>query len=92
MIEIGIMMRCLKRGICNKSKNRGGIYVEGGKIEEVILKRCSYKPSNHKTKVSQNVCVIKCLGTKRLITKRSCHTMKAFIKRQMSQNINIIKR
>jgi hypothetical protein len=54
IIEIGIMIRCIKRGVCDKSKNRGGI-IEGGKIEEVILEGCSNKPSNHKTKVSLNV-------------------------------------
>ncbi len=48
---------------------------------------CSYTASNYKTKVSQNVCVIK-----RLCTKCSCHTMKAVIKRQTSQKVDVIKR
>ncbi len=41
--------------------------------------------------MSQNVCVIKHLGTKRLITLHLCHTTKAVIKRQTSQKVNIIK-
>jgi hypothetical protein len=48
--------------------------------------------SNHKTKVSQNVCVIERLCTKRLITKRLCHTTNAVIELQTSQKVNITKR
>ncbi len=56
-----------------------------------VFNWCSYTTSNHTTKLSQNVYVIKRFCVKRLITKRLCHTTKAIIKRQASQ-VNITKR
>ncbi len=66
-ISVLVVLYCMRNGF---------LRIKG----DMVHFRCSYTTSNHKTKVSQNVSVIKCLCIKCLITKRLCHTTKTVIK------------